>query len=139
LVFSICDVRAVRSAERTNGLDASGHGWPSARRASTSGRWSASSPRIRREATTMLPIELPIIIPAIGTTARPTTGYTPRPKTTNRLSAAEALVAASVRTAMPGTSGARRRAVSDATPTMTTTHTQAHTIGVSSAMTNFSR
>src|SRR5690606_31244982 len=32
-VFSICEVSAVRRAMRTNGLDASGHGWPSARRA----------------------------------------------------------------------------------------------------------
>src|SRR5690606_17590915 len=74
LVFSICEVSAVRSADRTNGFDACCQGWPSARRASTSGRRSASSARMRREATTMLPIELPIIMPAIGTTARPTIG-----------------------------------------------------------------
>ncbi len=133
LVFSIWDVTAVRSAERTNGLDASCQGWPSARRASTSGRRSASSPRMRREATTMLPMELPIIIPAMGTTARPTTGYMPSPNTTNRLSAADADVAPRVRRMIPGTSGARRRTVNDATSSMSTTHTQAQTMGVSSS------
>jgi hypothetical protein len=73
-VLSICDVRAIRSAVRTNGFDASCQGCPSARRASTSGRRSDSSAMIRRAATTVEPIELPIIIPAMGTMARPAFG-----------------------------------------------------------------
>ena len=75
LVLSIWLVTAVRSAERTNGFDACCHGWPSARRASTSGRRSGSPARMRRDATTMLPIEVPTIMPAMGTTARPNAGY----------------------------------------------------------------
>ncbi len=39
---------------------------------------------------------------------------------------------------MPGTSGARRRTVSDATATMTTTHAQAQATGVSSSTMNSS-
>src|SRR6266508_4979198 len=92
---------------------------------------------MRRAATTVLDIELPIIIPARGTTVRPSTGKTSRPKITARLTAALAPIAANASPRIDGTSGARCRIVIAANPIIATTHTHARATGESGSTTNF--
>ena len=93
---------------------------------------------MRRAATTVLDIELPIIIPATGTTVRPSTGNTPSPKITARVTTALEPIAASASHRMPGTSRARWRIVTAANTTIAATHNHARAIGESSSTTSVS-
>ena len=81
---------------------------------------------------------MPTVIPASGTTVRPSTGKIPNPKSTPRHTAAEDAKAASAITVIPGASGARRPTMTAANTTIPAAHTHDHATGWSGSSTSTS-
>ena len=79
-----------------------------------------------------------MIIPARGTTVRPSNGKICRPTITSNPTAAAEPIAQNATTAIPGTSGTRQRTVIVATTTITTTHATATPTGRSALSTKAS-
>jgi hypothetical protein len=129
-VCSTCGEIAVRSAERISRAAACRTLIPSARPASISARWSAVNSTTRVAATTPTFIELPMTMPATGTSARLDRSNMPNPKMIANEDAATTVYATSEIPNSPGTAGARRFTVTDAKTTMPTVHAHDHQIDV---------
>src|SRR5690606_26532737 len=125
-VCSICGEIAVRRDERMMRAEARGTLMPRASPASIAARWSAVASDTRVAATTAAFIELPMTMPATGTSSRPVSSKMPKPKMMASALAATRTFARRVTARSPGTSGARRVIVTAAKTMMPATHSHDH-------------